>query len=103
MKHATVSKFRNNLSRYLREVRRGETIEILDRDVPVARLVAIPLPGPGAPKEDEEAWLKRLERQGIIQRGDGKPVPEILKGFPKDEPMYPSVVEALLEERRSGR
>ena len=102
MKSATIAKFRNHLSRYLREVSRGETIEILDRDVPVARLVAIPPPGPGAPKEDEEAWLKRLERQGIIRRGDGKPLPGILKGFPPGSTPA-GVVDALLDERRTGR
>jgi prevent-host-death family protein len=102
MKHATIAKFRNHLSRYLREVQRGETIEILDREVPVARLVAIPPPKPGGPKEDEEAWLTRLERKGIIKRGDGKAVPEILQGFPPGTPPL-GAVDALLEERRKGR
>lgn len=103
MKHANIAKLRNHLSRYLKDVQHGETVEILDRDVPVARLVPILPPGPGTTKDEEEAWLSRLERKGVIRRGTGKPVPEILEGFPKDEPLPPSAVEALLEERRKGR
>ena len=102
MKHATISNFRNHLSRYLRAVRRGETLEILDRDVPIARVVPIAPPKPGAPKEDENAWLDHLERQGVIKRGSGKPVQAILDGFPEGEPLPSSAVETLLDERRKG-
>jgi prevent-host-death family protein len=47
MRTVTIADLKNNLSRYLREVRRGENITVLSRDVPVARLV--PLEGPGSP------------------------------------------------------
>lgn len=103
MKHATISRVRNHLSRYLREVRRGETVEILDRDVPVARIVPVAPPKAGAPKEDEEAWLRHLEREGVIRRGTGRIPPSFFQGFPPEGPLPPSAVEALLEERRKGR
>ena len=37
MKTATISEVKNRLSAYLRAVRAGETVLILDRDQPVAR------------------------------------------------------------------
>ena len=104
MKHATISMFRNHLSRYLRAVRHGETVEILDRDLPIARVIAVTPPKSGADKDDEEAWLVRMEKKGILRRGSGKPFPDsFFENFPpKGEPLPPSAVEALLEERRSG-
>jgi prevent-host-death family protein len=59
VKSVTIADLKNNLSRYLREVRQGESMTVLSRDVPVARLVPIeagsrPLvtrpPNPEAPK-----------------------------------------------------
>jgi prevent-host-death family protein len=38
MNSANISELRDRLSDYLRRVRRGETIIVLDRDTPVARL-----------------------------------------------------------------
>jgi prevent-host-death family protein len=39
MKQVGVADLKNNLSRHLREVRSGATIEVTDHDTPVARLV----------------------------------------------------------------
>ncbi len=41
MRTVTIADLKNNLSRYLREVRRGEPFVVLSRDVPVARLSPI--------------------------------------------------------------
>lgn len=41
MKRANISTTKNNLSKLIDEVRNGEAIVILDRDVPVARLEPI--------------------------------------------------------------
>ena len=41
MRTVTIADLKNNLSRYLREVRGGEYITVLSRDVPVARLVPL--------------------------------------------------------------
>lgn len=56
MRWATISEAKNKLSEYLAEVRAGETLVILDRKRPVARVEAIreagELPGvdiPGSP------------------------------------------------------
>ena len=39
MQTASVSELKANLSRYLREVRRGGEVQVLNRGTPVARLV----------------------------------------------------------------
>jgi prevent-host-death family protein len=67
MKTASVSELKAQLSRFLRMVKRGSEVEILDRGVPVARLVAI-----AAPVSSESARLERLARAGIVRRGSGQ-------------------------------
>ena len=87
------------LSAYLRRVRAGETILILDRDEPVARLERVGGPGAGGTSGDER--LMRLERAGLLRRATRRLSLERLRAAaPKPKA---SVVEALLEERRSGR
>ncbi|HSF18794.1 MAG TPA: type II toxin-antitoxin system prevent-host-death family antitoxin [Vicinamibacteria bacterium] len=43
MKHVKVSELKARLSAYLREVRSGETIVVMDRLTPIARLVSLEL------------------------------------------------------------
>ena len=76
MIRTTISQLRNGLSAYLRRVRRGESVLVMDRKVPVARL--IPVGGPqGVQQEpsayvvanqelEDEAKLARLEGAGVI-------------------------------------
>ncbi|MFT4034649.1 MAG: type II toxin-antitoxin system prevent-host-death family antitoxin [Patulibacter sp.] len=45
MKAIGVRELRQQASRYLRDVERGETIEVTDRGRPVARLVPVPASG----------------------------------------------------------
>ena len=45
MKSIGVRELRQQASRYLRQVERGETIEVTDRGRPVARLVPLPRAG----------------------------------------------------------
>jgi len=61
MKMATISETKNNLSRLLEEVRRGETILLMDRRVPVARIE----PYRAATGPDEEG-LATLVSKGIV-------------------------------------
>ncbi len=94
---ASITEAKNNLSKLIKRVRQGESILILDRNVPVARLEPLP---PGS-READEARLLELEQQGVIKRGKGK--------LPKDFWTRPlpkfkkSLVEAVLEERREAR
>jgi len=97
MKIATITEAKNKLSALLDIVKAGETVVIVDRGIPVARLE------PAARTKDDEGRLARLERAGIITRAKG-PIPEwfFRTPPPKGDPRF-SAVEALLEERRESR
>ena len=56
MRAVKIGELKNNLSKYLRLVRKGETIRVLDRDEPVAEL------RPTAPTTEE--IFDRLVREG---------------------------------------
>jgi prevent-host-death family protein len=95
MKEAKISEVKNQLSRYLALVRKGEVIRILDRNVPVAQIVPIDRPT-GAPTGPE--ILADLERKGLIRRGTGRIPRALLTKSPPGRPA--GVLAALLEERR---
>jgi prevent-host-death family protein len=99
MKTATISYTKNHLSELLVRVRRGETVTILDRTRPVARLVPVPSTG----DEDLDRRLDEMERQGIIRRGTGRVPDWILKEPPPRPKSGWSAVDAIIEERREGR
>jgi prevent-host-death family protein len=95
MMMATISEIKNHLSAYLKKVYAGETVLILDRNRPVARIERINA------QEQPEGRLARLELQGLVQRS-AKPVPmDILRTSPPCPKQ--SVLQALLEERQEGR
>jgi len=96
MRVASITETKAKLSALLDLVRQGDTVTILDRGIPVARLV----PAVGTDAGDDEAWLQRLERAGIVRRGTGGKS-ELLLTPPPD--VGGGVLEALLEERREGR
>lgn len=62
----SISELKAHLSRYLREVRRGQEVQVLDRGVPVARLVCIEGRAVSADERRE-----RLVRAGILKAGTG--------------------------------
>jgi len=81
----------------IKKVRQGESVLILDRNIPVARLEPLP---PGS-KEADEAKLMELERQGVIKRGKGKlPKDFWTRPLPK---LKGSLVEAVLKNREEAR
>lgn len=61
MIRANVTDVKNRLSHYLRLVKRGETVVILERAAPIARLQAA-----GAAAADEDDYRADLEREGIL-------------------------------------
>lgn len=77
------------------QVKRGETVDILDGDRAVAKVVPVETPA----RTDEE-WLDELERQGKVRRGRGKLPDDFLT---RELPRFDggSVVEQLLNDRRS--
>jgi prevent-host-death family protein len=95
MKEAKISEVKNQLSRYLSLVRRGEPVRILDRSTPIAMLV--PLSHPIDGDSSDTALLVQMERKGLIRRGTGRVDREILDGDPPGKPA--GVLKALLDER----
>lgn len=93
---ATISQLKNGLSAYLKRVRGGERVVVLDRQEPIAVLEPIDA------RERPEGRLARLEELGLVRRSfSGKPLAAL------DATERPrsrrSVLEALLQERRDTR
>jgi len=55
MRTVNIATLKNELSRYLNEVRQGEELLILDRNVPIAKIV--PLQQAGEPEAEELALV----------------------------------------------
>ncbi|KAA0254078.1 MAG: type II toxin-antitoxin system prevent-host-death family antitoxin [Acidobacteria bacterium] len=99
MKRATISEAKNSLSALIDRVRHGETVLILDRKVPVARLV----PAGGSAEGEDEGRLARLERAGLVRRGSMRAAAAILDQPPPEPAAGGDVLAALLAERRDSR
>jgi len=99
MSTANISYTRNHLSEILSRVREGETILIVDRKQPVARLE--PIAGPHA---RSLPWQADLARRGLVRRARSHldtaefgalPLPVL-----RDEG---DILDTLLAEREDGR
>jgi prevent-host-death family protein len=95
MKTVSVSELKANLSKFLREVRRGGEIQVLDRGVPVARLTN---PGPASSGREDDR-RRRLVSAGILRAGSGK-VAAVLDASPLELPVS---LSGALDEHRSDR
>ena len=104
MIQVNISEIKNRLSYYLRLVRGGEQIEILDRNTPLARMIHV---SQADTEKNKTPWIKEMEQLGIV-------TPPKKKGFPPElltrervvlarEKEKPEILKALLEERRTGR
>jgi prevent-host-death family protein len=98
MKRATLTDTKNNLSALVDQVQHGETILILDRGRPVARLESVVGEG-----NDPEGRLARLERQGLLRRASSPLPRETLMAKPPRPSEGASALAALLAERKEGR
>ena len=94
MKKASVSDLKNRISRYLDYVKHGETVLVLHRKVPVAKLKPVTA-------KSSSGKLVALERKGIIRLGSG----EIPEKFFKEKlsGKRARILDALFEERETGR
>ena len=86
MKHVRIAELKARLSEYLRAVRRGETIAVLDRETPVAQIVPI---------RDRTALRVR-------KPAPGTPPPNRVP-LPKPTRLNIDVVQLLLEELQGHR
>lgn len=91
-----VRELRQNASKYLDRVKRGESIQVTDRGVPVAMLSPMP--------SQKKSRFEELVEQGVIVPGKGD-LAEIL-GTPRP-PMDPDYhgpsSEQILDELREDR
>jgi prevent-host-death family protein len=97
MKTATITEAKNGLSALIDRVRSGDTVLLLDRGVPVARLE------PVIDHPDPSGRLRRLERSGAVHAGSGASPLDVLRVPPPAIDEGASATSALLDERRSGR
>ena len=103
MIRATISDVKDGLSAYLRRVKSGESVLVMERRTPVARIVPV---GRGAedgnePDDvDRDARLARLEHAGVVVRRAGASPLDVIR-----EPLRrgAGVLEALLDERSEER
>ncbi len=86
MRSVRIAELRARLSEYLRAVRRGESVTVLDRDTPVARIV---------PLEAEGGGLV-IHRAARRRRLSEVPLPPRVR-------RSGDIVTLLLEDRDSGR
>ncbi|MBI3391821.1 MAG: type II toxin-antitoxin system prevent-host-death family antitoxin [Nitrospirae bacterium] len=99
MKKASITETKNRLSALLDRVRHGESVLIMDRDKPVARLEPVSASGDMAFEE----WLREMERAGLVRRPGvepsklkwSEPIPRPKRGA--------SILAALLAEREESR
>jgi prevent-host-death family protein len=86
MKQVRIAELKARLSEYLRAVRRGETIAVLDRETPIAHIVPV------------------RERPTISIRKPAPGTPPLRKiKIPKGPKLKIDVVDLLLEERQNWR
>lgn len=96
MRRATITQAKNGLSALIDQVKAGESILITDRGVPVARLEPATTTA-----IDDDGRIERLVRAGLATRGTGD-FGAFLERPPVETVDGSSVVDLLLEERRSG-
>lgn len=99
MNQANISYTRNHLSQMIAQVKEGESVLIVDRDQPVARLEPV-----GTRSDEDSAWRANLEKRGLVRRAsrqlDLKAFSALALPVPRDEG---DVLRALLDERRDSR
>jgi len=86
MRQVRIAELKAKLSEYLRAVRRGETIAVLDRDTPVAQIVPV-----------RAQFALRVRKPAR-----GTPPPNRVP-LPKPAKLHIDAVELLLEERQGHR
>jgi len=92
MKTVSISELKAHLSQYLAIVSQGTEVQILDRGVPIARLIG----SSSAGTDDEAAWVDRLVRSGLLRSGTGS-----VRWLLEREPIaaHASIAQAIEEDR----
>jgi prevent-host-death family protein len=97
MRTTTITDAKNGLSALIDRVRAGESVLILDRGTPVARLE------PVSATSDPTGRIMRLERAGLVgPTGEAAPV-DLIRSPAPELALGASAVQAVLDERRTDR
>lgn len=99
VKKATISYTKNHLSALLEQVKRGETVTILDRTKPVARMV--PIESTGDAEWDRK--LDDMERRGITKQDRAATIEWLLREPPPKPKSGFSITQALIDMRNEDR
>jgi antitoxin (DNA-binding transcriptional repressor) of toxin-antitoxin stability system len=98
MRTVKIGELKAKLSAHIQYVKNGEEVLILDRNTPVARLVAV------SPVEDADAQERRLIAKGVLipardpqNLGGFNPVPAGNRPIPQE------VMDQIWEEERADR
>lgn len=97
MKKINISQAKSNLSRYLKDVERGETVLIFHRDKPVARLE--PVNWADVPDEDR---IRELVRLGIAKAPKKRLDLKAFLGMPTPRLPPGVAVRAVLQDREES-
>ncbi len=95
MKKVGIREIKAHLSRYLREVKKGDEIIITDRGRTIAHIVSA---GPKGERDKLHESLSLMSQRGLVKLPErwGKPI-----GRPQREEMRGSpVADAVIEDRR---
>lgn len=98
MRTVSITEAKNKLSALIDHVRGGESVLIMDRGRPVARLESAVVIG-----DEGQGRLSRLERAGIVRIATKKLSEDQIKAAPPRALKDADIVRALLEERREAR
>jgi prevent-host-death family protein len=98
MKTATLTEAKNQFSALIDLVRHGETILLLDRGTPVARIESV-----RGESSVELGRLDRLERAGLLARAQTPPPEQVLAEEPPRARAGASALAALIAEREESR
>ena len=98
MKAVSISEAKNKLSALLRGLPGGDSVIIMDRGRPVAKLELIDLG-----TDESGARLSTLVRRGLLSPGNGALPHSIWETDPPRPKTRVNVVEVHLEERSTGR
>jgi len=97
MKTSTITEAKNGLSALIDRVKAGDSVVILDRGRPVARIEPI------ADRADSDGRLARLVRAGIASAGRAAPPIDLIRRPGPAVGAGHSGVKAVLDERGDGR
>lgn len=95
MTRVSITQLKARLSRYLREVKRGGEVQVLERGVPVARIVGVG----SAPVGRDPDRRRRLVEAGILRPGSG----DSSGSLPVEPLPAPSGVREALDDGRQDR